>query len=51
MFESKLQPFVQRYDEISALLVAPEILNDVEKITQLSKEQSGLEPIVTAIRE
>lgn len=51
MFESKLQLFVQRYDEISALLVAPEILNDVEKITQLSKEQSGLEPIVTAIRE
>ncbi len=51
MFESKLQPFVQRYDEISALLVAPEILNDVERITQLSKEQSGLEPIVTAIRE
>lgn len=51
MFESKLQPFVQRYDEISALLVAPEILNDVEKITQLSKEQSGLEPIVAAIRE
>ena len=51
MFETKLQPFVQRYDEISALLVAPEILNDVEKITQLSKEQSGLEPIVAAIRE
>ncbi|WP_299549942.1 peptide chain release factor 1 [uncultured Helicobacter sp.] len=50
MLASKLQPFIQRYDEISALLVDPNILNDVKRITELSKEQSDLEELVEKAR-
>lgn len=50
MLASKLQPFIQRYNEISALLVDPNILNDVKRITELSKEQSDLEELVEKAR-
>ena len=46
MLASKLKPFIERYEEISALLIKPEILNDIKKITELSKEQSDLEKLV-----
>lgn len=45
MLASKLQPFLDRYDELSALLSSPEILTDISKMTSLSKEQRGLESI------
>lgn len=51
MLASKLQPFIDRYDEISALLIKPEILNDVKRITELSKEQSDLEKLVQKARQ
>lgn len=51
MLANKLQPFITRYEEIASLLAAPEITHDIQKMTELSKEQSSLEPIVTAIQE
>lgn len=46
MLASKLKPFIERYEEISALLIKPEILNDIKRIAELSKEQSDLEKLV-----
>ena len=46
MLASKLKPFIERYEEISALLIKPEILSDIKRITELSKEQSDLEKLV-----
>ncbi|KEA45413.1 peptide chain release factor 1 [Campylobacter mucosalis] len=45
MLADKLRPFLDRYDEISSLLSDPNIVNDIEKMTKLSKEQSSLEEI------
>ena len=50
MLASKLQPFIKRYDEISALLIDPNLLNDIKRITELSKEQSDLEELVEKAR-
>jgi peptide chain release factor 1 len=46
MLQSKLTPFIDRYNEISTLLSSPDISSDIKKMTELSKEQSSLEPIV-----
>ncbi len=51
MLKDKLQPFVDRYDEISSLLSSPDIANDIKKMTELSREQSSLEPIVKTANE
>ena len=51
MFADKLHPFLDRYDEISALLSDPNIANDIEKMTKLSKEQSSIEPVATAAKK
>lgn len=51
MFKSKLQPFIDRYNEISELLSSPDIASDIEKMTSLSKEQSSLEDIKTKATE
>ncbi len=45
MLKEKLQPFLDRYNEISKLLSAPEIASDIKKMTDLSREQKSLEPI------
>ncbi len=45
MLKNKLQPFLDRYDEISRLLSEPDISNDIKKMTELSKEQSHLQAI------
>jgi peptide chain release factor 1 len=45
MLKDKLQPFIDRYGEISSLLSTPGIANDIKKMTDLSKEQSGLQAI------
>lgn len=42
MFKDKLLPFINRYNEISKLLSSPDIANDIARMTELSKEQSGL---------
>lgn len=31
MLQNKLQPFIDRYDEISDLLVTEEVLSDIKK--------------------
>ncbi|AKF25743.1 peptide chain release factor 1 [Sulfurovum lithotrophicum] len=46
MFKEKLQPFIDRYNEISELLSSPDIASDINRMTELSKEQSGLAPLV-----
>ncbi len=45
MLKSKLQPFLDRYNEISDLLCSPEVTSDIAKMTELSREQKNLEAI------
>ncbi len=45
MLKDKLQPFLNRYDEISKLLSDPDIATNIKKMTDLSKEQSNIEPV------
>lgn len=51
MLKQKLQPFLDRYDELSSLLSSPEIANDIKKMTELSKEQSSLEELKEKAQE
>ncbi len=51
MLKEKLSPFIQRYEEINRLLSSPEITSDIKKMTELSKEQSEIEPIVQKAKE
>ena len=51
MLKDKLQPFINRYEEINNLLMAPDITNDIKRMTDLSKEQSNMQPIVIKARE
>jgi peptide chain release factor 1 len=46
MFKEKLQPFINRYNEINTLLSSPDIASNIDKMTKLSKEQSGLNALV-----
>lgn len=46
MLQEKLQPFIDRYNEISELLGAPDITEDIKKMTALSKEQSDMSELV-----
>jgi len=51
MLADKLDPFISRYNELSDLLSSPEITSDIKKMTELSKEQSSLLPLVEKARE
>ena len=51
MLSEKLNPFIDRYNEISRLLSNPEIANDIKRMTELSKEQSALQEIVDKAKE
>ncbi|BCD61246.1 MULTISPECIES: peptide chain release factor 1 [Nitratiruptor] len=51
MLKEKLQPFIERYNEINKLLSSPEITQDIKKMTMLSKEQADIEPIVEKAKE
>ncbi len=51
MLQDKLQPFIDRYEEINQLLISPDIISDIKKMTALSKEQSSIEPIVNKAKE
>lgn len=46
MFKEKLQPFIDRHNEITELLSSPDIASDINRMTELSKEQSGLNTLV-----
>ena len=45
MLADKLRPFLDRYDELDTLLSDPSVINDISRMTKLSKEQRNLEPI------
>ena len=45
MLAEKLTPFINRYNEITELLSSPDIGNDIKRMTELSKEQSSLQPL------
>ncbi|MFV0480393.1 MAG: peptide chain release factor 1 [Campylobacteraceae bacterium] len=45
MLIKNVQPFIDRYSEITALLSNPDISSDIKRMTELSKEQSNLEDI------
>ena len=51
MLADKLNPFINRYNELSDLLSSPDITSDIKKMTELSKEQSSLLPIVEKAKE
>lgn len=51
MLADKLTPFINRYNELSDLLSSPDITSDIKKMTELSKEQSSLSPIVEKAKE
>lgn len=47
----RLQAIEKRYQVIQKELSSPDIVNDIEKMTTLSKEISGLEPIIETYKE
>ncbi|EAJ7827451.1 peptide chain release factor 1 [Campylobacter upsaliensis] len=51
MLAEKLQPFLKRYEELNTLLSDTKIINDIEKMTSLSKEQKNLESIVLKTKD
>ena len=51
MLKDKLLPFIERYEEINTLLSSPDIATDVKKMTELSKEQSSIAPLVEKAKE
>jgi len=51
MLQDKLQKFIDRFDEINKLLVDPDILTNIKKMTELSKEQSSISKVVDAAKE
>ncbi len=51
MFSDKLYPFIERYNEISRLLSTTEVISNIKLMTELSKEQSTLEPLIQKANE
>ncbi len=51
MFQEKLQPFIDRYEEINSLLSSPDIAKDIKKMTELGKEQAKLSKLVDKAKE
>ena len=51
MLADKLQPFLKRFEELNSLLSDTNVINDISKMTTLSKEQKSLEPIVLKAKE
>ena len=51
MLQTKLQSFIDRYEELSELIVSPDVLPNIKRMTQLSKEQAGIKKIVDAAIE
>jgi peptide chain release factor 1 len=51
MLQDKLQRFINRFNKLNDLLMSPEILSDIKKMTNLSREQSSISKIVNAAYE
>ena len=51
MLADKLTPFITRYNELGDLLSSPDITSDIKRMTDLSREQSNLLPIVEKTQE
>lgn len=51
MMRDRLNQIEERYEQIQKELMDPNIVNDIERMTRLSKEQSALEETVTLYRE
>ena len=51
MLADKLTPFITRYNELSELLSSPDITSDIKRMTNLSREQSSIFPIVEKTKE
>lgn len=51
MLSDKLTPFINRYNELTELLSSPDIGSDIKRMTDLSKEQSAIQAIVTKATE
>lgn len=51
MLADKLTPFINRYNELGDMLSSPDIVSDIKRMTELSKEQSSLEDIVENAKE
>jgi peptide chain release factor 1 len=51
MLADKLNPFINRYNELSNLLSSPDITSDIKRMTDLSREQSSLSDIVEKAKE
>ncbi|TKX28529.1 peptide chain release factor 1 [Campylobacter sp. MIT 12-5580] len=51
MLASKLQPFLKRYEELQSLLSDASVMNDITKVTTLSKEQKGIQALVFKAKE
>ena len=51
MLADKLTPFINRYNELGELLSSPDITSDIKRMTDLSREQSNLLPIVEKAKE
>ena len=47
----KLEDIVNRYEDITAELSNPDVVNDQERFRRLMKEQNNILPIVTAFTE
>ncbi len=47
----RLDKIEERYNEINELLMDPEVTSNIKKLTELSKEQSGLAPVVELYKE
>ncbi|WP_163535021.1 peptide chain release factor 1 [Helicobacter suis] len=50
MLSQKLKEVVARYDALALSLTKPEVLNDVKRLTELSKEQASLEELAQAAK-
>jgi len=51
MLQEKLQKFINRFNEINDLLILPDTLSDIKKMTALAREQSGIKKVVEAAKE
>ncbi|MDD5157656.1 peptide chain release factor 1 [Sulfurimonas sp.] len=51
MLADKLNPFINRYNELGNLLSSPDITSDIKRMTDLSREQSSLSTIVEKATE
>jgi len=47
----RLDKIKERYNELNSMLMQPEIATDVKRMTELAKEQRGLQPVVELYEE